>query len=100
MENNHTYTVTVPSNLKAGRYVLRHEIVSLHFALRGSADKPGTPLNGAEIYPVCININVLGDGTAVPPTIGKFPGIYERSDPGILTNIYYGANKYVSAEYA
>jgi cellulase len=99
MKNNHTYTVTVPSNLKAGNYVVRHEIISLHFALRGSGDKAGQPLNSTEIYPVCFNIQVLGDGTAAPPTLGKFPGIYQRSDPGILTNIYSGPNRYVSTGF-
>jgi lytic cellulose monooxygenase (C1-hydroxylating) len=97
MANNHTYTFKVPSNLKAGTYVIRHEIISLHFALRGSGDQSGIPLNGAEIYPVCFNIDVIGDGIVAPPTIGKFPGIYERKDPGILVNIYFGPNRYVSA---
>ena len=97
MANNHTYTIVVPSNLKAGTYIIRHEIISLHFALRGSADQSGIPLNGAEIYPICFNVEVIGDGTAVPPTAGTFPGIYHRSDPGILTNIYFGPNRYVSA---
>lgn len=101
MKNNHTYTFNVPSNLKAGKYVVRHEIISLHFALRGSADAPGTPLNGAEVYPVCFNVDVINeDGGVAAPTVGTFPGIYRRSDPGILTNIYYGPNRYVCAEFS
>ena len=30
--NNNSWTVTIPSNIAAGQYVLRHEIIALHSA--------------------------------------------------------------------
>lgn len=43
---NFTSTTTIPKNLKAGNYVIRHEIIALHNA--------GTD-NGAQLYPqVCL----------------------------------------------
>ncbi|KAI5785171.1 glycosyl hydrolase family 61-domain-containing protein, partial [Pyronema domesticum] len=78
-KNNNSYTVTVPKDLKAGLYVLRHELLALH-----EANKP----NGAQFYPVCINLEVSGFGSAVPKDTCKFPGGYKADDAGILFNMY------------
>lgn len=80
--NNNTWTVTIPETLKAGAYLVRHEILALHSA--------GT-LNGAQFYPMCANLEVTGSGTATPPStdLVKFPGAYTATDPGIEINIYY-----------
>ena len=53
--NNNTWTVTIPSNLAAGNYVVRHEIIALHAA---------NSANGAQAYPQCINFAVSGGGSA------------------------------------
>jgi lytic cellulose monooxygenase (C1-hydroxylating) len=76
--NNRSWTVTIPPTLKAGAYVLRHEIIALHSAR--SAD-------GAQAYPQCINLLVSGGGSdtingASPETF------YHEDDPGILIDIY------------
>ena len=44
IKNNLTWTVTIPSSIAPGQYVLRHEILALHSA--GQAD-------GAQNYPKC-----------------------------------------------
>ena len=44
INNNLTWSVTVPSSIAPGQYVLRHEIIALHSA--GQA-------NGAQNYPKC-----------------------------------------------
>ncbi|SPJ84074.1 related to endoglucanase IV precursor [Fusarium torulosum] len=44
-------------NLKAGSYVLRHEIIALHAAGQE---------NGAQNYPQCFNLEVTGSGTEQP----------------------------------
>ena len=44
ISNNNTWTVTVPSTIAAGKYVLRHEIIALHSAGQE---------NGAQNYPKC-----------------------------------------------
>ncbi|TEY64673.1 hypothetical protein BOTCAL_0144g00090 [Botryotinia calthae] len=76
--NNNTWTATIPSDLAAGNYVVRHEIIALHSA--GSED-------GAQNYPQCINLEISGSGTLAPEgTLGE--ALYTPTDPGILVNIY------------
>ncbi|KAH6651459.1 glycoside hydrolase [Truncatella angustata] len=77
--SNYTSTVKIPSKLKAGNYVLRHEIIALHGA--GSD-------NGAQNYPQCLNIKVGGSGTVSLPTGTAGTSLYTRTDPGILFNLY------------
>ncbi|KAL5116326.1 hypothetical protein ACEQ8H_005784 [Pleosporales sp. CAS-2024a] len=75
---NNTWPVTVPANLKAGKYVFRHEIIALH-----SANQP----NGAQAYPQCLNMEVTGDGTTVPEGVAG-TSLYKADDAGILFDPY------------
>ncbi|KAG8221713.1 glycoside hydrolase family 61 protein [Butyriboletus roseoflavus] len=75
-------TVTIPSTLAAGNYLLRSEIISLQLAMTQG---------GAEFYPACIQLSVGGSQTGQPSSSDTvtFPGGYSDTDPGILTpNIY------------
>jgi lytic cellulose monooxygenase (C1-hydroxylating) len=90
-KNNMTYTLQIPSNLKAGEYIIRHELVALHYATREL---------GPEFYISCLNVKVLGDGTAEPrkdDTV-RFPGAYKPDNPYLNFNIYHHENKYVSSD--
>ncbi|KAG0635957.1 glycosyl hydrolase family 61-domain-containing protein [Tuber brumale] len=78
--DNNTRTVTIPSDIAPGPYLLRHELVALHSASNA---------NGAQFYPMCANLQISGTGSAVPTDTVKFPGGYSPTDPGILINIYY-----------
>jgi cellulase len=72
-------SITIPSCLANGQYLLRAELIALHSA--GSSQ-------GAQFYMECAQINVTGgSGTAAPSTVA-FPGVYKSTDPGILINIY------------
>ncbi|MCJ1448617.1 MAG: hypothetical protein MMC23_009134 [Stictis urceolatum] len=84
-QGNFTSTVTIPKNLKAGNYVIRHEIIALHGA---ESD------NGAQNYPQCINLKVGGSGTMSPPTGTAGTKLYTRTDPGILFNLYTNPTTY------
>ncbi|EUC54563.1 glycoside hydrolase family 61 protein [Rhizoctonia solani AG-3 Rhs1AP] len=75
---------TVPSDLAAGNYLIRAEVVALHVA--GS-------VGGAQLYMSCYQINVTGGGAANPATV-KFPGAYSPTDPGILFDLYGGYTSY------
>jgi hypothetical protein len=76
--NNNSWSITIPSTIASGPYILRHEIIALHSA--GSTD-------GAQNYPQCINLMVTGGGSDVPAgTLGE--SLYTETDPGILINIY------------
>ncbi|KAK1829268.1 family 61 glycosyl hydrolase [Podospora conica] len=84
---NFEWTVQVPKGLKAGAYVLRHEILALH-----SAWERG----GAQAYPQCVNLMVEGDGGEVVelPEGGDVRGFYGEEDPGVLVNVYGGLTRY------
>ncbi|KAA8911279.1 family 61 glycosyl hydrolase, partial [Sphaerosporella brunnea] len=81
---NNSRTVTIPSDIAAGNYIIRHELLALHSA--------GTE-GGAQFYPMCANLVVSGSGSASPEGV-KFPGAYSATDPGILVNIYNGISSY------
>jgi hypothetical protein len=78
--DNLTWSVTVPSNIAPGQYVLRHEIIALHSAGQE---------NGAQNYPKCINIDVSGSGTESPAGVTA-DKLYTPTDPGIEVNVYSG----------
>ncbi|KAK0200552.1 glycoside hydrolase family 61 protein F [Desarmillaria ectypa] len=69
--SNSVYTFTIPSSLKAGQYIIRHEIYP-----------------GAQFYPSCIQVQVTGSGTAYPTSFVSFPGAYTASTPGIVYDVY------------
>ncbi|KAJ7816244.1 glycoside hydrolase [Mycena leptocephala] len=73
--------VTIPANLKAGNYLLRHEVIALHMA---------QSLGGAELFPGCVQLTVTGNGTIelTGNEFANFPGTYKPNDPGILVDVY------------
>ncbi|GAB1524752.1 hypothetical protein RhiTH_007907 [Rhizoctonia solani] len=94
--------VTIPSDIMPGEYLLRHELISLHDAHSGG--------QGAQYYPVCVQIKVTGGGNATPPTTPATQlyrpqdgvvNIYEPYDKhGIAASVYkipgpplYGSRK-------
>jgi len=66
--NNPGWTITIPENLKSGRYLIRHEILYI-------LNKP------TQIFPYCAQIEVSGKGTESPDEeyLVKFPGAYKLS---------------------
>ncbi|KAL4884863.1 glycosyl hydrolase family 61-domain-containing protein [Aspergillus karnatakaensis] len=73
--NGKAWDVTIPANLKAGGYVLRHEIIALHSA--------GTP----QPYPQCVNLEITGGGDESPEGV-LATQLYQASDPGMAINIW------------
>ncbi|OBT64607.1 hypothetical protein VE03_06381 [Pseudogymnoascus sp. 23342-1-I1] len=78
--------VKIPSDIAAGDYLLRAEVIALHVA--GSS-------GGAQLYMSCYQLVVSGGGSASPATV-NFPGAYAASDPGILINIHAAISSYVN----
>lgn len=77
-EANGTWSVVIPSSLKAGNYVLRNEIIALHSAY---------DVGAAQLYPQCANIQIIGGGEATPEgAVGT--ALYSENDPGLHYNIY------------
>ncbi|KZL71499.1 glycosyl hydrolase family 61 [Colletotrichum incanum] len=78
LSNNKSWTMTIPANIAAGQYVLRHETIALHEAGREG---------GAQNYPQCVNLDVQGGGSEKPPGV-KATELYKANDEGIKFNIY------------
>ncbi|OBT55711.1 hypothetical protein VE04_04107 [Pseudogymnoascus sp. 24MN13] len=78
--------VKIPSDIAAGDYLLRAEVIALHVA--GST-------GGAQLYMSCYQLVVSGGGSASPATV-NFPGAYKATDPGILINIHAAISSYVN----
>jgi len=79
------HSITIPTCIEDGQYLLRAELIALHAASSSL---------GAQLYMECAQINVSGGtGTATPSTV-SFPGAYGQSDPGILINIYQTLTTY------
>ncbi|PPQ92097.1 hypothetical protein CVT25_008263 [Psilocybe cyanescens] len=83
--SNSIYTFTIPPKLKAGQYIIRHEIIALHAAYT---------YPGAQVYPGCIQVEVTGTGTALPTSFVSFPGAYTASTPGIVFDAYQNTSTY------
>ncbi|KAK0630930.1 glycosyl hydrolase family 61-domain-containing protein [Bombardia bombarda] len=89
--SNNSWLVGIPAGLAPGPYVLRHEIIALHYA-----NKP----DGAQNYPQCLNLWVEGEtgggaavaagATEVLPGAGATPAtkLYRATDPGVSVDIY------------
>ncbi|KAL8404261.1 hypothetical protein RB594_009210 [Gaeumannomyces avenae] len=78
------WEVTIPASIKAGSYVLRHEMFGLH---------EGNRANGAQMYPQCINLEVSGTGTETPAGVVATK-LYTAQDPGVLFNLYNNPTSY------
>ncbi|TPX14105.1 uncharacterized protein E0L32_000499 [Thyridium curvatum] len=80
MRPGSSYVYNIPSCLKSGYYLVRHEIIALH----ASSQYPG-----AQFYPGCHQLQVTGGGSTVPSSnLVAFPGAYKGSDPGITYDAY------------
>ncbi|KAH6655551.1 glycosyl hydrolase family 61-domain-containing protein [Truncatella angustata] len=78
MANGLTWLVQIPASITPGNYVLRHEIIALHSANNA---------NGAQAYPQCFNLEVIGSGTNTPDSV-LGTQLYKNNDPGIAYNLY------------
>ncbi|KZT68495.1 lytic polysaccharide monooxygenase, partial [Daedalea quercina L-15889] len=84
-----SYTITLPSSIKPGGYLIRHELISLQLAVS---------VGGAEFYPMCAQVVISGSGDGTPSSdeTCTFPGGYSDTDPGIyVPDIYNGDLDYV-----
>jgi len=77
-KSNNTWSVKIPAALKAGNYVLRNEIIALHTA--------GT-VGGAQNYPQCFNVKVVGGGSVALPVGIPATQFYRPETKGIVFNI-------------
>lgn len=84
VENNNSWLVEIPKSIRAGDYVLRHEIIALHTAGQ---------TNGAQAYPQCINLRITGGGDERPEGV-RGTKLYSSGDPGIKFDLYRSFSSY------
>ncbi|KAI5808300.1 glycosyl hydrolase family 61-domain-containing protein, partial [Pyronema omphalodes] len=89
--NKGKHSLTLPSSLAAGDYLIRAEIIALHEADTNYATNSA---RGAQFYPSCSQITVKKGGSTKPPGTFNFIGGYTTTDPGILFNLYGGSTTY------
>jgi lytic cellulose monooxygenase (C1-hydroxylating) len=94
IENKGKVDITIPSALAAGKYLIRQEIIAHHESFE---QYDLDPINGAQFYPVCVQFDVSGTGTAVPSDNFDFnpdKGGYQYTDPGIHFDMYGSFSSY------
>ncbi|QRV93611.1 glycoside hydrolase family 61 protein [Ceratobasidium sp. AG-Ba] len=79
LKKGNTYSFNLPNNLPAGDYIVRHELIALHFAWNQK--------DGAQFYPTCMQIRV-GGGSKSPQAVAgaqtvSFPGGYTPNDKSL-----------------
>lgn len=79
ISRNHTWMVEIPPAISAGFYVLRHELIALHYATN-----PGL---GPQHYPQCLSLEVTGEGTERPEGL-LGTELYKVDEPGLVYDIY------------
>jgi hypothetical protein len=90
MAQNNSWTATIPSDIKPGKYVVRHELIALQFASDGNPKGAGSVTAGAQFYPICLNVEVTGTGDRTPAGV-RFPGGYKPDESGIIYDLFEGA---------
>ncbi|KAL5514765.1 hypothetical protein ACEPAG_2081 [Sanghuangporus baumii] len=76
VQQNSSWTSTIPAALPSGNYMIRHETLAIH-----------TP-NQPQFYPECAQLQITGGGSGNPSPTVKFPGGYDPNDPSINIDVY------------
>ncbi|KAM7200331.1 Glycosyl hydrolase family 61 domain containing protein [Naviculisporaceae sp. PSN 640] len=83
---NGTWTTKIPADIKPGNYIIRHELIALHFALHTNPGFEWSPI-GPQFYMTCFNFKVTGTGTATPKGY-TFPGAYKKDEAGWKYDVF------------
>ena len=59
-------------------------MIGLH---EGDVSYTDNPRRGAQFYPNCVQIEVVGNGTVALPEGVSFPGAYKYDDPGVVYDV-------------
>ncbi|KAJ1302563.1 hypothetical protein OPQ81_002880 [Rhizoctonia solani] len=78
ISQGNSWTQSIPSNIKPGKYLMRLELLALHSA--------GAP----QFYPSCTQLDVTGgaDGAPTSSELVSIPGVYQSTDPALFGSIW------------
>lgn len=84
IDQNSSWTTTIPATVPSGNYLIRFETIALH----------SLP---AQLYPECAQINISGGGSRQPTTdeLVSFPGAYSATDPGRASSLCLVGRRYI-----
>ncbi|KAF4449954.1 hypothetical protein F53441_6873 [Fusarium austroafricanum] len=91
IKNKGKASFTLPKALKAGKYLVRQEIIAHH---ESNVAYSSDSARGAQFYPSCAQVEVTGSGTAVPDEKFDFNKGYTYTDKGIVFNLYGSYTSY------
>ncbi|KAK3295386.1 glycoside hydrolase family 61 protein [Chaetomium fimeti] len=83
---NNSWQVAIPDGLAPGPYVLRNEVIALHYAAEE---------DGAQNYPLCVNLWVEGGDGGMELDGFEATEFYREDDPGVWLNVTAGLSSYV-----
>lgn len=94
ISSNNSWLIQIPPTLKPGPYVLRHELIALHYANKA---------DGAQNYPQCLNLwvtapiasTIAGTGMLALDQGVDATKMYHSNDPGVDVDIYKSLTTYV-----
>ncbi|CUA77705.1 hypothetical protein RSOLAG22IIIB_12776 [Rhizoctonia solani] len=78
ISQGNSWTQVIPSNIKAGKYLMRFELLALHSA--------GAP----QFYPSCTQLDITGGGNGAPTQseLVSIPGVYQQGDQALFGSIW------------
>ncbi|VUC33937.1 unnamed protein product [Clonostachys rosea] len=91
ISNKGKKVVTIPSSLKAGKYLFRQEIIAHH---ESDTAYNVNSARGAQFYPTCVQVEITSGGSATPSENFDFNTGYTYADPGIVFNLYGSFTSY------
>jgi len=83
VQDGSKWDITVPSSLKNGQYILRHELSAVH-----NPKQSGDATTGPQLYISCIQIEVTNGGSTSLPAGTKASDLYDPNGDFANFNVY------------
>ncbi|KAF2400561.1 hypothetical protein EJ06DRAFT_530523 [Trichodelitschia bisporula] len=96
MDDGNVTATVIPHDIAPGTYILRHELIALHYATEDSLwHMKEDKILGPQHYIQCFNLRISGGGSASPPGV-TFPGAYMpfKQEPGLYFDIWRNVSPY------
>ncbi|KAJ7270119.1 glycosyl hydrolase family 61-domain-containing protein [Mycena haematopus] len=85
VQNGSKWTVKIPSSLKSGQYMIRHELAAVH------NPKNSDPTTGPQLYIACIQLNVENGGNVSLPPGVQAKSLYSPNGDFANMDVYSGS---------
>ncbi|KAJ7108466.1 glycosyl hydrolase family 61-domain-containing protein [Mycena crocata] len=85
VQNGSKWTIKIPSSLKSGQYMIRHELSAVH------NPKSSNPTSGPQNYIACIQLDVTDGGDATLPAGTQAKSLYKPNGDFANIDVYSGS---------